>query len=226
MDSSAQADACAIAYFAKLTCLQLPNYKHMGVAEKIVHSVVDYLEFEDSSQEKHEYHDGYIVNISGGTLNHSRIGLNIGKSLDNALATGNCIPYNSELKVLAEKVNSYYYPDGLVICGEPEFDLNRKDIVKNPTLLVEVLSESTENRGSDAFDRGGKFWNYRTIPSFREYVLISQDKPLVESFYKNGSGIWQLAEAYGLESSIPLHSLGIELKLADIFSRVIFEEEK
>ncbi len=193
----------------------------MGAGERILQPVVDYLEFEDSSQERHEYHDGYIVSMAGGTLNHSRIGLNMGVALTIALKDDKCIPYSSELKILAEKVNSYYYPDGSVICGEPEYELNRKDIVKNPTLLFEVLSESTEK-----FDRGEKFWNYRTIPSFQEYVLISQYKPLVESFYKNETGVWQLAEAYGLENSIPIHSLGIKLELATIYSRVTFEEQK
>ncbi len=193
----------------------------MGAAEKLLHSIVDYLTFEDESQEKHEYHDGYIVSMAGGTETHSLISSNIGGSLFALLKNKNCRSYNSDLKVSAQKVNNYYYPDGLVICGKPRFEGNRKDIILNPTLIVEVLSKSTES-----YDRGEKFAMYRTIPSLQEYVLVSQNKAHIESFSKNEQGIWQLAEAKGAEEILPLYSLEIDLPLADVYSKVIFEEEE
>ncbi len=193
----------------------------MGAAEKILYPIVEYLELEDSSQEKHEYHDGYIIDMAGGTAPHSKISANVLTSLGVSLRGKECTSYTGDLKILAEKVNSYYYPDASVICGELEFDAERKDIVKNPTLIVEVLSNSTEK-----FDRGEKFWNYRTIPTFKEYVLISQDKPLIEVFHKNDENKWVLSDAYGLNESILLESIGVELKLEDVFDKVDFEESE
>lgn len=192
----------------------------MGAAEKTLHSIVDYLTYEDESQEKHEYHDGYIVSMAGGTANHSQISANVTGSMFASLKDKNCNYFNSDLKVSAQKVNHYYYPDGLVICGKPRFEGNRKDIILNPTLIVEVLSKSTES-----YDRGEKFAMYRTIPSLQEYVLVSQKTEHIESFFKNEQGIWQLAEAKGTEGILPLYSLDIELPLADVYSKVEFEEE-
>ncbi len=192
----------------------------MGAAEKILYPIVEYLELEDKSQEKHEYHDGYIIDMAGGTAPHSKICNNVSFALTLGLKGKKCSSYNSDLKILAEKVNSYYYPDASVICGELEFDENRKDIVKNPTVIIEVLSKSTA-----LFDRTEKFWNYRTIPTFKEYVLISQDKPLIEVFHKNEGNKWVLSDAYGLDESILLESIGVELKLEDVFDKVDFEEK-
>ncbi|MFT5617116.1 MAG: Uma2 family endonuclease [Arenicella sp.] len=193
----------------------------MGAAEKTLYPIVEYLELEDRSQEKHEYHDGYIIDMAGGTAPHSKICNNVSFALTLGLKDKKCSSYNSDLKILAEKVNSYYYPDASVICGELEFDAERKDIVKNPTVIVEVLSKSTA-----LFDRTEKFWNYRTIPTFKEYVLISQDKPLVEVFCKNDENKWVLTDVYGLEDSILLESIGVELKLEDVFDKVDFEESE
>ena len=141
--------------------------------------------------------------------------------LANALSGKPCIPCTSDVKVYAESTNHYYYPDAFVLCGKPAYDGERKDIVKNPTLIIEVLSDSTEY-----YDRGEKFFNYRTIPSLREYVLISQHLPRIETFYKNSQGIWQLADASGLESNIWLQSLEIEMPLADIYRNIDFAESK
>ncbi len=193
----------------------------MGAAEKLLYSTVDYLTFEDESQEKHEYHDGYIVSMAGGTWNHGVISANTISSINSQLKNRNCIASTSDVKVSAQKVNHYYYPDGLVICGKPRFEGNRKDIILNPTLIVEVLSKSTES-----YDRGEKFAMYRTIPSLQEYVLVSQKTAHIESFSKNEQGIWQLAEAKGAEEILPLYSLEIDLPLADVYSKVIFEEEE
>jgi len=190
----------------------------MGAAEKVLASIVDYLEFEDQSEAKHEYHDGYIVNMAGGTWNHGVISASVLASLSAGLAQKPCTPASSDVKVLAESANHYFYPDALVICGKPEFDGNRKDIVKNPTLIVEVLSDSTES-----YDRGGKFQVYRSIPSLKEYVLVSQQTAHIEAFFKNAQGIWQLAEAKGTEGILPLYSLEMELALADVYAKVDFE---
>jgi Uma2 family endonuclease len=111
----------------------------------------------------------------------------------------------------------YTYPDASVICGPLEFEDARQDTVLNPTVLVEVLSESTE-----AYDRGKKFGHYRPIPSLREYLLVSHDEPRIEAFHRNDDGTWTLVEVAGLDGRIPLTSLGIELTLREIYAKVEF----
>jgi Uma2 family endonuclease len=111
----------------------------------------------------------------------------------------------------------FFYPDVVVVCGELQFHDERKDIITNPDLVIEVLSPSTE-----AFDRGAKFEAYRTVQSLKEYVLVSQDKPLVEQYVRNGDGSWKFTEAVGLESSLTLPSVGCTLNLSAVYKRVDF----
>ena len=138
-------------------------------------SVQEYLKQEIESSTKYEYHDGRIYAHAGGTLNHGLISgnaqLEIGIQLKNK--KGNCIPFNSDVKLFIESSNSYVYPDTMVICGAIENAQEHKDSVVNLILIVEVLSKSTAD-----YDRGDKFYLYRQIPSFREYVLIEQKNML------------------------------------------------
>jgi Uma2 family endonuclease len=111
----------------------------------------------------------------------------------------------------------YTYPDASVICGPLEFDDEQRDTVVNPTLLVEVLSGSTE-----AYDRGKKFGHYRQIPTLREYLLVSQEEPKIERFLRNDDGTWTLTEAVGLDATLSLPTRGIEISLREIFDKVDF----
>ncbi len=180
---------------------------------------LEYLEFEEYSEEKHEYHDGYIKAMSGGTLDHSTIASNMVACIreESLKQGGKCRPANSDLKVYIEAVNRSFYPDAIAICKEPEFYSGRKDIITNPTLIVEVLSKSTE-----AFDRGKKFRYYQKLPSFKEYILVSQDQPVVEGYYREDKSLWRISNAVGLDSSIQVYSLSCEIALKDIYAFIHF----
>ena len=152
-------------------------------------SVEEYIEQETQESIKYEYHNGRIYALAGGTLNHGLISgnahLEIGIQLKNK--GNNCLPFNSDVKLFIESTNSYVYPDSMVICGEIEESNENKDSVVNPILIVEVLSKSTAD-----YDRGDKFYLYRQIPSFREYVLIEQKKHVVDVHYKHEkSDLWR-----------------------------------
>jgi len=183
------------------------------------HTLLEYLQLEEQSDVKHEYRNGSIYAMSGGSLNHGIIGNNIGTALGNALypKEGDCFPTNSEVKIYIEAIDESVYPDVMVICGEPSFKMKRNDIVTNPSLIIEVLSKSTE-----AYDRGSKFLKYRQLPSFREYVLIAQHEPKVESFYRHDETFWRISTALGLDSSIHLYSIDCDITLKEIYAFIKF----
>ncbi len=178
----------------------------------------EYLEFERQSEFKHEYFDGEIFAMSGGTPQHSLVKANVLGELRSLLKGQSCTAYDSDLRVLVEATGLYTYPDASVFCDELQFEAGRTDVVVNPTLLVEVLSPSSE-----AYDRGRKFGHYRQIPSLREYVLVWQEEPRIESFFKNDQGVWTLTEAVGMDSQMALASLGVGLSLREVFDKVVFE---
>lgn len=179
-------------------------------------SIEEYLALEKETDTKYEYHDGEVYAMAGGTPTHSLIANNAGRSLGNALLGKRCFAYNSDLRV-ATSHNKYVYPDVSVVCGRVSFFEELKNAANNPVLIVEVLSEETR-----AYDRGGKFMRYRMMESFREYVLIDQSLPFVEVFYKNELNTWEYRAYTDLEGMIPLHSLDIEIPMADIYMGVDF----
>ncbi len=178
----------------------------------------EYLEYERKSEFKHEYLNGEIVAMSGGTPQHSLVKANVVGELRAQLKGNPCTTYDSDLRVLVEATGLYTYPDASVFCDELQLEAGRKDVAVNPTVLVEVLSASSE-----AYDRGKKFGHYRQIPSLREYVLVWQDEPRVESFFKSDQGVWTLTEAAGMDAKLPLASLGVSLSLGEVFDKVVFE---
>lgn len=177
----------------------------------------EYLAAERLSETRSEYLDGGVYPMIGGTVNHNRITINLVLELGTQLGSADCDVHAADLKVCLSDSRKFFYPDVMVICGGLQYHGDRKDIVTNPALVVEVLSPSTE-----AFDRGAKFEAYRTVESLKEYVLVSQDKPLVEQYVRNGDGSWKFTEAIGLESSLTLPSIGCTLNLAAVYKRVEF----
>lgn len=177
----------------------------------------EYFALEKETGERYEYYNGHIQAMSGGTLNHSLIATNISGEIRQALKNkkSSCVAFNSDLKVHLKTINNYLYPDIMVICGEPQYAENRKDAVENPILVIEVLSKSTRQ-----YDRGDKFGKYRNLPSLREYVLVDQYVPKVESWYKMEENVWRISNAFGLESSIQLYSIDCLITLADIYYMV------
>src|SRR5258706_4855912 len=177
-----------------------------------------YLEIERAAETKSEYHDGQMYAMSGGTRRHSLLAMNFGAELRQALKHRQCFVFTSDLRVGAHR-RSYMYPDLSVVCGESLVEGAFDDILSNPTVLVEVLSKSSE-----AYDRGFKFNRYRTIDSLAEYVLVSQDEARVQVFKRQPSGQWLMTDYSCLGSSCRLESLDCSLPLAEIYERVDFPD--
>lgn len=180
----------------------------------------EFLAFERSSDEKHEYRDGEIFAMSGAKRNHNIIALNVGSNLHQNLRDKDCETYLSGMRVYVHETRLYTYPDIVTVCGEPIFQDDVPDTLVNPVLLIEILSDSTEN-----YDRGLKFQFYRSISSLREYVLISQTTARIEKYVKHGDGFWLFSEAVGLESLIEFDSIDCKMPLAEIYNKVIFRNE-
>ncbi len=174
----------------------------------------EYLAFERKATTKHEYINGRIVAMSGASFAHNFITANIVTYLNIQLMDGECRAVASDMRVKAQQTESYFYPDVVVVCGEPRAEDDTFDILLNPTVVVEVLSRSTE-----AYDRGEKFKHYRQIGSLKDYILISQDEVRVEHYCRQGSG-WMQTEFRELEDVLSLFSIGCELRLQDIYRRV------
>ena len=174
---------------------------------------------EHASQVRHEFLDGRLVEMSGGSLSHSLITMNFGAALHAALVGKRCRALDSNMKVGIGKAARFVYPDISVYCGAVQFDPRDPSgqTVSNPRLIVEVLSPSTEKH-----DRLEKFDGYMQLESFEEYVLVSQDRPRVETYYRQADGTWLFAPSVGLEATVKFRSLGIELGLAGIYADVEF----
>jgi Uma2 family endonuclease len=184
--------------------------------EKKYISVEEYLESEIHSLEKHEYYNGEIFAMAGATVEHNRIVSNSLVELGIKLKDKNCVPYASDLRIKAEQSRLYTYPDISIICGEIQKSDDKFDTVTNPTVLIEVLSESTKD-----YDRGTKFLMYRNIPSLQEYILIdSTGATKVEKYSKNNDGTWQLSDYEKISDIIELKSVGIEIVVEDIYRGV------
>ena len=177
----------------------------------------EYLEIERAAEFKSEFFHGEMFAMAGGTLHHSLIATNLAGEFRNRLRGRTCQPYNADLRLKIETTGLCTYPDLSVICGDPQFADGTDDTVVNPTVLVEVLSDSTE-----AYDRGKKFEHYRQIPSLQEYLLVSQKAPQIEQYIRQADGHWLLNEAAGMDRSLELPSLGIAIPLAEIFAKVNF----
>ena len=177
----------------------------------------EYLELDRRAEFKSEFFGGEMFASAGGTPMHSLIATNLASEFRARLKGGPCVAFNSDLRLKVEATGLYTYPDLSVICGPLQFAPSTTDTVVNPTMLAEVLSDSTE-----AYDRGKKFEHYRGIASLREYLLVSQTEPRIEAFMRGQEGPWELREAAGLNSSLAIPSVGIVISLAEVFANVQF----
>ncbi len=180
----------------------------------------EYLEIERKAEYKSEYFDGEIFAMAGAKHNHTKIVGNLCGLLWQHLKGKDCEFHPNDMRVFVPKTGLYTYPDVVVVCGEPKFQDKVFDTLLNPTLLIEVLSESTES-----YDRGKKFQHYRSIESLQEYVLVSQDEARIEKYLKQGDGFWVLSEAFGLDAKIKLDSIDCEIALSEVFDKVNFSDE-
>lgn len=175
----------------------------------------EYLERDRAAEIRHEYIDGRMVAMSGGTPRHSYLIQASGRELAIALRGRGCNVSVASLRLQVSQSGAYLYPDAMVICNGAHLAEGTQDTVTNPTVIVEVLSNSTER-----FDRTGKFALYRQVPSLREYVLISQDEMLVEWYTLRDDGDWAYHTATGPNEACRLASIHIEIPLAQIYEGI------
>lgn len=188
----------------------------MSTAPKPAQTPVEaYLAQEAHSLEKHEFYAGAITAMTGGSPRHAFILMNVGATLYTQLLPRGCFVASSDLRVHVFTRQFYTYPDVSVVCDEPRYDDNQS--LLNPTLLIEVVSPSTE-----AYDRGEKFQRYRAIPSLRAYLVVSQDRPHIDAYLREGES-WHLIDADGLEAILRLDALNMTLALVDVYRNIAFE---
>jgi Uma2 family endonuclease len=190
------------------------------VTQKTYYTREEYLALEDQAEYKSEYYNGEIFAMSGGSRNHSVICFNLIRRIGEVIDNKDCVGFDSNMKLNIPRARLFVYPDVMVVCGEIEFFENRTDIIRNPILVVEVLSPTTES-----FDRGKKFAYYQTVPSVQEYALITQEEPVVEVYYKQNEKTWQYTVSKGLNATVVFQTLQSELALKDIYQKVKWEEE-
>lgn len=162
-----------------------------------------------------EFLDGAIYAMAGGTFTHGRIASNVNGELRARLKGRACQVVGGDVRVFIPEANVATYPDAAVFCGPVQFLAKRQDTVLNPTLLVEVLSPSTH-----LYDRGEKFEFYKHIPAFQEYVLVHQDRLVVEQFTRQRDGVWMPTLVQGRDAVMELGSIGIQLPLQEVFDGV------
>jgi len=175
----------------------------------------EYLEWEPLQQLRHEYIDGEVFAMTGGTKPHNRIAFNLATALDSHVAQSGCEVYIADVKVQVATASTYSYPDVVVTCDPRDRESN--SIVQYPCLIVEVLSPSTE-----AYDRGGKFAKYRQLKTLQEYVLIDSEQIGVDCFRRNEQGFWVLYP-YTAEDTITLESVGLTLPVTALYRQVRFD---
>jgi Uma2 family endonuclease len=175
----------------------------------------EYLSIERKAEYKRDYFDGEIYAMTGASREHNLITGNVYGELRQQLKGKPCEAYASDMRVRVPAARLYTYPDVVVVCGEPKFEDAHVDTLLNPTLIVEVLSRSTET-----YDRGKRSVYYRMIDSLAEYLLVEQDEYRIEQYVKQADGRWLLSEETSLEGSIDLASVECRLALSEAYDRV------
>ena len=187
--------------------------------EKHHYSFEEYLVLEETAEDKHEYQDGEIVPMTGGTTDHNKIALNFASNLKFALKRKQYDIFIGDVKLWIPTYRQGTYPDVMLIKGESIYYGSGKTTVINPSLIVEVLSKTTQN-----YDQGDKFFYYRSIPQFQEYILVSQDQYYVMQFNKTQEGKWLLSEYMGVDSILSLDSVEFQISFPELYENVIFDK--
>jgi|ERR1044071_5048023 Uma2 family endonuclease len=175
----------------------------------------EYLRMERAAELKSEYDDGVLLAMSGASPRHNLIVAGLIHSLMSRVRKG-CLVYPSDMRVRVLNPTRFFYPDVSVVCERSQFADDERDVLLNPLIVFEILSEGTEN-----YDRGRKFLSYQEIVSLQEYVLVSQDAPLVER-YRRETDDWVYTKSEGLNAAVDLRAAGCELPLREIYTQVDF----
>lgn len=184
-------------------------------------TAAEYLAIERAAEFKSEFFQGEMFAMAGASFRHNQIVANVVRCCGMELLGGPCQIVPSALRLKVTPTGLYTYPDAMIVCGEPEFDDDKFDTLLNPTVVFEVLSDSTES-----YDRGTKSSHFRKLESLREYVLIAQDRVSVEVYSRTPDNNWLLREASELQQSVALDSVGIALSLSEIYRNVNLESDE
>ena len=187
----------------------------MVIATTKRYTVAEYLELEEQAEFKSEFVDGEIVSMAGATANHNKIALNFCRLFPVSIDGQDYDIFMSDMRLWMPDYSRYTYPDVMVVAGQPIFTDEKQTAITNPCLIVEVLSNSTQE-----YDRASKFKLYRSISSFREYVLIYQNNYCVEQYIKQDDGRWILTEYLEEDAVLKLESVSFEISLRDLYKRV------
>ncbi len=175
-----------------------------------------YLDFEATSELRHEFIGGDVIAMAGASRNHNLIVVRAGARLEIQLEKRPCEVYSNDMRVRMGK--DYVYPDIVVVCGKPDIVDDRGDTLLNPTIIIEVLSPSTE-----AQDRGEKSWQYRALDSLQAYLLIAQDRMHIEHYHREIDKTWKVMDITDADAVIDIPSIGCTLNVADIYEKVTFD---
>jgi len=190
----------------------------MSALPKQKYTLEEYLELDAKSEGRWEYWDGEIFSMSGVNDQHDKIESNLHIPLSLRSAGRGCRVFLANMRIKVPTMPPYRYGDGSALCGKPQFEkIGGVDVLTNPALIIEVLSPSTE-----AYDRGDKFSNYKSIPTLSEYLLVAQHRPHVSQFIKQADGSWLNLEFNSLEEVLKVVTLECELKLSEIYQDVTF----
>jgi Uma2 family endonuclease len=193
----------------------------------------EYIKIEQENGQKYEYYDGFIIAMSGGTLNHARIAKNITSKIDTILENkgDKCEIFGSDAKLAIEVKNAYVYPDAMIVCGEIEDSKHQNHALTNPKVIIEVLSKSTKG-----YDKEDKFFLYMLVPSLEYYVLIEQEEPKIHVYHRmktnltqdkkeeNTKSLWQIETITGIDKILSFPTLDLEIPFTDIYRKVKFEK--
>ncbi|MBD2449818.1 Uma2 family endonuclease [Nostoc sp. FACHB-152] len=181
----------------------------------------EYLQLEETSEFKNEYYDGEILPMAGGTTNHNEIAGNFYANFKLKMRGKDYKIYMGDVRLWIPRYRIYTYPDAMIIAGEPRYEGTGTTTVTNPSIIIEVLSKSTENH-----DRTNKFRFYRSIPTFKEYIIVDQYEYLIEQYAKNDNAQWVLTEYESIDVLLSLQTIDFQISLNDIYAGVNFELEK
>jgi Uma2 family endonuclease len=179
----------------------------------------EYLELEEQAEYKSEYRDGEIIAMTGGTTNHNKIALNFAASLKYGLRKKNYDVYISDVRLWILRYRQHTYPDVMIIQGEPIYATENNTTVMNPLLIAEVSSKSTSN-----YDQSDKFMYYRSIPEFKEYILINQYQYHVMQYVKTNDGKWIFTELESESDILTLQTIDFQIALSEIYEQVNFTQ--
>jgi Uma2 family endonuclease len=181
-------------------------------------SAEDYLKVERAATEKHELHEGQIVTMSGALMPHNHIVSNLFSLIGPFLKGKKCKVFTSDLRVSIPTADSFTYPDLSIVCGKPEMSDDVFDTITNPSVLIEVMSRSTEK-----YDRGTKFFYYMQIPSLKEYILIDSKSVFVQLATRQVDNSWKFEEFKDISTSFKIKTIEKSVALTEVYEDVQFQ---